>query len=40
VQRDLDPKEYQDFLEERKAIVEQQLKELKELKESKMLRAA
>nr|CAG4650620.1 EOG090X0I63 [Sida crystallina] len=34
----LDPKEYGEFLEERKVIVEQQLKELKEKKEAKMLR--
>lgn len=37
--KDLDPKEYGEFLEERKKIVEQQLLELKEKKEAKMLRA-
>jgi len=35
----LDPQEYQEYLEERKKIVEQQLVELKEKKEAKMLRA-
>lgn len=40
VVRDLDAKEYGEFLEERKAIVEQQKKELQEKKEAKMLRTA
>lgn len=35
---DLDPVEYGVFLEERKRIVESQLKELQEKKEAKMLR--
>jgi hypothetical protein len=35
----LDAKEYGEFLEERKKVVEQQLQELKEKKEAKMLRA-
>uniref|UniRef100_A0A023F875 Large ribosomal subunit protein uL11m n=1 Tax=Triatoma infestans TaxID=30076 RepID=A0A023F875_TRIIF len=34
----LDPKEYQDFLEQRKEIVAQQRKELQEKREAKMLR--
>ena len=38
VVRDLDPKEYGEFIIERKAIVEQQKKELQEKKEAKMLR--
>lgn len=37
--KDLDPKEYGEFLEERKKVIEQQLLELKEKKEAKMLRA-
>lgn len=40
VVRDLDPKEYEEFLIERKEIVEQQKKELQEKKEAKMLRTA
>lgn len=40
VVRDLDPVEYREFLLERKAIVEQQKKELQEKKEAKMLRTA
>jgi len=39
VVRELDPKEYGEFLAERKLVVEQQLQELKEQKEAKMLRA-
>lgn len=38
--RDLDPKEYGEFLEERKIIVEAQKKELQEKKEARMLRTA
>lgn len=38
VVRDLDPKEYGEFLKERIEVVEEQLKELKELKEAKLLR--
>lgn len=38
VVRSLDAKEYAEFLEERKAIVEEQRKELQEKKEAKMLR--
>ncbi|XP_046402235.1 39S ribosomal protein L11, mitochondrial [Ischnura elegans] len=37
--RDLDPKEYGEFLNERKIIVENQKKELQEKKEAKLLRA-
>lgn len=37
--RDLDPKEYQEFLEERKKVVQDQLQALKEKKEAKMIRA-
>lgn len=40
VVRDLQVNEYQQFLEERKVIVEQQKKELLEARESKMLRTA
>ncbi|KAF2892939.1 hypothetical protein ILUMI_13233 [Ignelater luminosus] len=36
--KELDPKEYGEFLKERQAIVEQQKKELQEKKEAKMLR--
>lgn len=36
--RDLDPKEYGEFLEERKQIVEDQKRELQEKREAKMLR--
>lgn len=36
--RDLDPNEYQTFLEERKVIIEEQKRELQEKRESKMLR--
>lgn len=36
----LDPKEYGDFLAQRKVIVEEQLKELQAKKEAKMLRTA
>jgi len=39
VVHDLDPKEYGAFLEERKQVVAQQLQELKEKKEARMLRA-
>jgi large subunit ribosomal protein L11 len=39
VVKSLTPKEYAEFLAERKLVVEKQLQELKELKESKMLRA-
>ncbi|XP_069672496.1 large ribosomal subunit protein uL11m [Periplaneta americana] len=38
VVRELDPVEYEQFLEERKVIVEQQRKELDEKKEARMLR--
>ncbi|OXU18404.1 hypothetical protein TSAR_015741 [Trichomalopsis sarcophagae] len=38
VVKHLDAEEYKQFLEERKVIFEQQLKELKEAKEAKMLR--
>lgn len=38
--KDLDPIEYQKFLEERKEIVEQQKKELQEKREAKMLRTS
>lgn len=34
----LDPKEYAEFLETRKAVVEEQKRELQEMKEAKMLR--
>lgn len=40
VKDDLDPVEYEKFLEERKQIVENQKKELQEKKEAKMLRTA
>ncbi|XP_030763430.1 39S ribosomal protein L11, mitochondrial [Sitophilus oryzae] len=40
VVRQLDPKEYGEFLIERAAIIEQQKKELQEKREAKMLRAA
>nr|CAD7197469.1 unnamed protein product [Timema douglasi] len=36
--RDLDPVEYEEFLEQRKVIVENQQKELQEKKEARMLR--
>ncbi|XP_058810002.1 large ribosomal subunit protein uL11m [Phymastichus coffea] len=36
--RDLDPEEYKEFLAERKVIVEEQLKVIREEKEAKMLR--
>nr|XP_018914506.1 PREDICTED: 39S ribosomal protein L11, mitochondrial [Bemisia tabaci] len=36
--REIDPKEYAKFLEERKVVVEEQLQVLKEIKEAKMLR--
>ncbi|CAL8090011.1 unnamed protein product [Orchesella dallaii] len=39
VVKELDPKEYGEFLEERSKIVEEQLQELKEKREAKMLRA-
>jgi len=39
VVRDLDPKEYGEFLAERKLIVEAQKQELQEKREAKMLRA-
>lgn len=38
VVRDLDPKEYEEFLKERAVIIENQKKELQEKKEAKMLR--
>nr|CAH7714611.1 unnamed protein product [Callosobruchus chinensis] len=38
VVKELDPKEYGEFLKERQAIVEQQKKELQEKREAKMLR--
>lgn len=38
--KDLDPNEYAQFLEERKAVVEEQKKELQEKKEAKLLRAS
>ncbi|XP_068236874.1 large ribosomal subunit protein uL11m [Palaemon carinicauda] len=38
VVRDLDPVEYGEFLESRKVIVEEQLRELQEKKEAKLLR--
>lgn len=40
VVRELDPKEYGEFLEERAKIVEEQKKELQEKKEAKLLRTA
>ncbi|CAG9136313.1 unnamed protein product [Plutella xylostella] len=40
VVRDLDAKEYGEFLEERKKIVEEQKKQLQEKREAKMLRTA
>ncbi|CAK1552240.1 unnamed protein product [Leptosia nina] len=40
VVRDLDPKEYGEFLNDRKAIVEDQKKQLQEKREAKMLRTA
>lgn len=39
VVRNLDPEEYGKFLEERKAIVAVQIKELEEKKQAKMLRS-
>ncbi|XP_050703175.1 39S ribosomal protein L11, mitochondrial-like [Eriocheir sinensis] len=36
--KDLDPKEYGEFLEERKSVIEEQLRELQEKKEAKLLR--
>ncbi len=39
VVKSIDPVEYGEYLSERKLVVERQLQELKELKESKMLRA-
>lgn len=36
--RDLDPIEYQQFLEERKIVIDDQKRELQEKKEAKMLR--
>lgn len=36
--KDLDPVEYQEFLEERKLTIEEQRKELQEKREAKMLR--
>ena len=36
----IDPEEYQEFLEGRIAVVEQQKKELQEAKEAKLLRTA
>lgn len=36
--RNLDVEEYQQFLEERKLVVDQQRKELQEAREAKMLR--
>lgn len=38
VVRSLDPKEYAEFLEERKLVVIQQLQEIKEKREAKLLR--
>lgn len=38
VVRDLDPKEYGEFLEERKLVVAEQQRELEEKKEAKLLR--
>ncbi|XP_050537276.1 39S ribosomal protein L11, mitochondrial [Daktulosphaira vitifoliae] len=38
VVKDLDPSEYQTFLEERKIVLEERKRELQDLKESKMLR--
>jgi large subunit ribosomal protein L11 len=40
VVRDYDPKEYEEFLKERSEIIEQQKKELQEIKEAKMMRTA
>lgn len=40
VVKDLDPVEYREFLLERAVVVEQQMKELQEKKEAKMLRTA
>lgn len=36
--RDLDPKEYKEFLDQRSEAVAQRIKELQEAKEAKMLR--
>lgn len=36
--KDLDPVEYHAFLEERKITIEEQMKELQEKREAKMLR--
>ena len=38
VVREMDPKEYGEFLTERKEVVEQQRRELQEKREAKMLR--
>lgn len=38
--RDYDPKEYEEFLKERSEVIEQQKKELQEIKEAKMMRTA
>ena len=38
MKRDYDPEEYAQFLEERKVVVEQQLQELRDIKEAKVLR--
>lgn len=38
VVREVEPEEYSDFLKNRTSIVEEQLKELQEKKEAKMLR--
>ncbi|XP_063221931.1 large ribosomal subunit protein uL11m [Bacillus rossius redtenbacheri] len=40
VVRELDPEEYGQFLEERRTVVEEQLKELQEKKEARLLRTA
>lgn len=38
VVREIDPEEYGEFLKNRTSVVEEQLKELQEKKEAKMLR--
>lgn len=40
VVKELDAEEYAEFIEERKVVVEQQLKELQEKKEARMLRTS
>lgn len=38
--RDLDPVEYEEFLQERKVVVDEQQKQLQEAKEARLLRTA